>query len=136
MGRSAGLRWHRLDQDAGENRHPHRKDAVGAWRRVLPESTAIESPNSSAGRHPRSRSLGCGRRTEARLIAQGIGTVAALRDAPKAQIRARFRVVLERTARKLDGESCLALELAQSERSRHGLSLGAGVGARKLVGDH
>lgn len=53
---------------------------------------------------------GVGRRIGERLAAHGITTVAALRCAPSAWVRAEFGVVLERTVRELNGQACLALE--------------------------
>lgn len=53
---------------------------------------------------------GVGARLSARLAALGIATVEDLRRAPPAAIRQHFGVVLERTVRELNGESCLELE--------------------------
>lgn len=53
---------------------------------------------------------GVGRRIDARLAEMRIGTVQQLREASPAWIRERFSVVLERTARELNGVSCLDLE--------------------------
>ncbi|MEO5368186.1 MAG: DUF4113 domain-containing protein, partial [Magnetococcus sp. WYHC-3] len=52
---------------------------------------------------------GVGRRLAWRLAELGIRTAAQLRDAPAAQIRRHFNVVLERTVRELRGEAVLAL---------------------------
>lgn len=59
---------------------------------------------------------GVGHRLEARLQAQGIATVRALRDADIRMIRARYGVVLERTVRELRGESCLPLEAVAARK--------------------
>ena len=53
---------------------------------------------------------GVGRRLAKRLNAQGIHTALDLADTPPALIRQQYNVVLERTVRELNGESCLALE--------------------------
>jgi len=53
---------------------------------------------------------GVGRKIEARLADLGITTVQQLRAADPDLIRAKFSVVLERTVRELQGQSCLALE--------------------------
>jgi len=53
---------------------------------------------------------GIGRRLCKRLQAEGIETALDLANADPDQIRQRYSVVLERTLRELNGESCLALE--------------------------
>lgn len=53
---------------------------------------------------------GIGRRLSQRLKADGIQTVLDLANAPAKQIRRHYSVVVERTVRELNGESCLALE--------------------------
>lgn len=53
---------------------------------------------------------GVGPRIAKRLIAMGIETVADLRAAPPALMRAEFSVVTERTVRELAGERCQALD--------------------------
>lgn len=53
---------------------------------------------------------GVGRRISKRLELMGIRTALQLADADHKLIRREFSVVLERTARELRGESCLALE--------------------------
>lgn len=53
---------------------------------------------------------GVGRRTEAKLLDQGIATVADLRAADAAGIRAQMGVVMERTIRELNGAPCLQLD--------------------------
>lgn len=54
---------------------------------------------------------GVGARIKARLALLGVHTVADLRDFPKAELRAHFGVMLERTARELQGDACIPLEL-------------------------
>jgi DNA polymerase V len=53
---------------------------------------------------------GVGRRILKRLNAMGIFTALQLAEAPAPFIRKHFSVVLERTVRELNGESCLAME--------------------------
>lgn len=53
---------------------------------------------------------GVGRRTRAKLKAQGIDTALDLANANPKAIRGEFSVVLERTIRELNGVSCLDLE--------------------------
>jgi DNA polymerase V len=53
---------------------------------------------------------GVGRRLSARLQAMGIHTALDLADTSAKSIRQHFSVVLERTVRELNGESCMALE--------------------------
>lgn len=53
---------------------------------------------------------GVGRRIGERLGSHGITTVAALRSASPAWVRREYGVVMERTVRALNGQSCLALE--------------------------
>lgn len=53
---------------------------------------------------------GIGRRLSKRLKAEGIQTVLDLANAPPKQIRRHYSVVVERTVRELNGESCLELE--------------------------
>jgi DNA polymerase V len=53
---------------------------------------------------------GVGRRLSKRLNAIGITTALQLADSPTTAIRNRFSVVLERTVRELNGESCMNLE--------------------------
>ena len=53
---------------------------------------------------------GIGRRLGARLTAQGIDNVRALRDCDVMAIRAQFGVVVERTVRELRGTPCVDLE--------------------------
>ena len=53
---------------------------------------------------------GVGRRIAAKLEALGITTVEDLRQADARMLGRRFSVVLERTVRELQGQSCLALE--------------------------
>ncbi|WP_194208724.1 Y-family DNA polymerase [Superficieibacter sp. 1612_C1] len=55
---------------------------------------------------------GVGRRTAKKLNAMGITTALQLARANPAFIRKNFSVVLERTVRELNGESCIALEEA------------------------
>ena len=51
---------------------------------------------------------GVGRKLTAKLKAMGIGTALQLADTDLATLRKRFSVVLERTARELNGVPCLA----------------------------
>ena len=53
---------------------------------------------------------GVGRRLSARLQAMGINTALDLADTSAKSIRQHFSVVLERTVRELNGESCMELE--------------------------
>ncbi len=53
---------------------------------------------------------GVGRKLSERLNAMGITTALALAEQNPKDIRQKFSVVLERTVRELNGESCLALE--------------------------
>ena len=53
---------------------------------------------------------GVGKRIEAQLINNGIRTVFDLKQSDPKTIRKYFNVVLERTVRELNGESCLELE--------------------------
>lgn len=53
---------------------------------------------------------GIGPRLTKRLHAEGIQTVLDLADAPAKRIRRQYSVVVERTVRELNGESCLDLE--------------------------
>ena len=53
---------------------------------------------------------GVGRRLSVRLKAMGINTALDLADTSAKSIRQHFSVVLERTVRELNGESCLELE--------------------------
>ncbi|HIE79466.1 MAG TPA: Y-family DNA polymerase [Nitrospinaceae bacterium] len=53
---------------------------------------------------------GVGRRTEKRLVELGIHTVLDLKRASPRALRKQFSVVIERTVRELNGESCIPLE--------------------------
>jgi len=53
---------------------------------------------------------GVGKKLSQRLQAMGINTALELADAPAKSIRQHFSVVLERTVRELNGESCMGLE--------------------------
>ena len=53
---------------------------------------------------------GIGRRLGKRLHAMGVRTALDLADSPEKLIRKQFSVVVERTVRELNGESCIALE--------------------------
>lgn len=59
---------------------------------------------------PVSEVWGVGRKLNERLNALGITTALQLAEQNPKDIRRRFSVVLERTVRELNGESCLALE--------------------------
>lgn len=58
---------------------------------------------------PVSEVWGIGGRISKRLNEMGIHTALDLADAPEKQIREQFSVVVERTVRELNGESCLSL---------------------------
>ena len=53
---------------------------------------------------------GVGRKTAMKLAEQGIRSVAELRAANPHRLRERYSVVMERTVRELQGESCIDLE--------------------------
>ncbi|MCV5579910.1 protein ImpB, partial [Escherichia coli] len=55
---------------------------------------------------------GVGRRLTEKLNALGINTALQLAQANTAFIRKNFSVILERTVRELNGESCISLEEA------------------------
>ncbi|MCD8520917.1 MAG: translesion error-prone DNA polymerase V subunit UmuC [Saccharospirillaceae bacterium] len=59
---------------------------------------------------PVSEVWGVGRKLSERLNAMGITTALALAEQNPKDIRQKFSVVLERTVRELNGESCLALK--------------------------
>jgi DNA polymerase V len=59
---------------------------------------------------PVSEVWGVGRKLSGRLNAMGITTALELAEQNPKDIRQKFSVVLERTVRELNGESCLALE--------------------------
>ncbi|QQD22768.1 translesion error-prone DNA polymerase V subunit UmuC [Oceanospirillaceae bacterium ASx5O] len=59
---------------------------------------------------PLSEVWGVGRKLSERLNAMGITTALELAEQNPKDIRQKFSVVLERTVRELNGESCLALE--------------------------
>ncbi len=61
---------------------------------------------------------GVGRRIEASLAAMGIATALDLRQANPAILRARFSVLMEKTARELQGIRCLDLEDQPSPRQQ------------------
>ena len=61
-------------------------------------------------RQPVEEIWGVGRRIAKKLNAQGIMTALDLSRANLAMIRRQFSVVLERTVRELNGESCISLE--------------------------
>lgn len=66
---------------------------------------------------PVSEVWGIGGKLTTRLEAIGIRTALDLADTPAKQIRQQFSVVVERTVRELNGESCLELEeLPQTKR--------------------
>jgi DNA polymerase V len=61
---------------------------------------------------------GVGRRIAAKLGAMGISRVEELRQADARMLGRRFSVVLERTVRELQGQSCLALEEVSSPKQQ------------------
>lgn len=61
---------------------------------------------------------GVGKQLEQQLIAQGIDTALALKQSNVAAIRKRYGVVLERTVRELNGESCLNLEEIKANKQQ------------------
>ncbi len=75
---------------------------------------------------------GVGRRLSARLQAMGIHTALDLADTSAKSIRQHFSVVLERTVRELNGESCMALEQIPATKKQIicSRSFGARVTAR------
>lgn len=65
---------------------------------------------------PVSEVWGIGGRISKRLSEMGIHTALQLADAPEKQIRKQFSVVVERTVRELNGESCLSLVEVESKK--------------------
>jgi DNA polymerase V len=65
---------------------------------------------------PVSEVWGIGGRISKRLNEMGIHTALDLADAPEKQIRQQFSVVVERTVRELNGESCLSLVEVESKK--------------------
>lgn len=61
---------------------------------------------------------GVGRRLAPKLVAMGIRTAAALRDAPADDILAKFGVTLARTQRELQGHPCMSLEELEPDRQQ------------------
>jgi DNA polymerase V len=61
------------------------------------------------GQYPVSDVWGVGRRLTLRLNADGISTVLDLKHCNPIAIRKRYGIVLEKTVRELNGESCLAM---------------------------
>lgn len=61
---------------------------------------------------------GVGRRLAPKLVAMGIRTAAALRDAPADDILAKFGVTLARTQRELQGHPCMSLEEVEPDRQQ------------------
>lgn len=53
---------------------------------------------------------GCGRQLTKKLATMGIKTILQLADSNRALIRRTFGVVLERTVRELNGESCISID--------------------------
>ncbi|EKZ30094.1 protein impB, partial [Escherichia coli O104:H4 str. 11-04080] len=64
------------------------------------------------GLQPVGEIWGVGRRLTEKLNALGINTALQLAQANTAFIRKNFSVILERTVRELNGESCISLEEA------------------------
>jgi DNA polymerase V len=67
---------------------------------------------------PVSEVWGIGRKLTKRLQALGVHTALDLADSPPVAIRDQFSVVVERTVRELNGESCLDLEDAPSPKKQ------------------
>jgi DNA polymerase V len=61
---------------------------------------------------------GVGRRLAPKLMAQGITSVKALRDAPPKAIRQNYGVVMERTVLELNGVPCLGVEEAAAPKQQ------------------
>lgn len=61
---------------------------------------------------------GVGSRNGTRLNALGIHTVADLRDADPAVIRAKFSVVLQRTVLELNGTSCIPMDTESADKQQ------------------
>lgn len=61
---------------------------------------------------------GIGSRLSKRLHAMGIGTALQLADSNTSMIRKSFDVIVERTVRELNGESCLLLEDAPAAKQQ------------------
>lgn len=70
---------------------------------------------------------GVGRQTEAKLTAQGIRTVADLRDMPRQLARRIGTVVLERTIAELNAIRCLDLEEVEPQRKGMAVTRSPGV---------
>ncbi|ENE21800.1 impB/mucB/samB family protein [Escherichia coli P0302293.3] len=70
------------------------------------------------GLQPVGEVWGVGRRLTEKLNALGINTALQLAQANTAFIRKNFSVILERTVRELNGESCISLEEAHRQNSR------------------
>ncbi len=68
------------------------------------------------GLQPVGEVWGVGRRLTEKLNALGINTALQLAQANTAFIRKNFSVILERTVRELNGESCISLEEAPLNR--------------------
>lgn len=69
-------------------------------------------------RQPVEEIWGVGNRIAKRLKAMGIETALDLSRANMAMIRRQFSVVLERTVRELNGESCISLEEVPTEKQQ------------------
>lgn len=67
---------------------------------------------------PVSEIWGVGRKLNRRLEEQGIRTALDLSKMPPKRVRQRYSVVLERTVRELNGESCLELEDVVQKRQQ------------------
>ena len=76
---------------------------------------------------------GVGRRLSVRLQAMGIHTALDLADTSAKSIRQQFSVVLERTVRELNGESCIALEQMPATKKQIICSRSFGARVTSLV---
>ena len=76
---------------------------------------------------------GVGRRLSARLQAMGIHTALDLADTSAKSIRQHFSVVLERTVRELNGESCMDLEQIPATKKQIICSRSFGTRVTSLV---
>ena len=90
------------------------RERIGHWIGITvcvgiaPTKTLAKLANHAAKKYP--ATWGVGRRLSKRLNALGIATALDLANASPRAIRDQFSVVLERTVRELNGESCIELE--------------------------
>ncbi len=93
-------------------RHP-RSQGVFNFNRL-----SIAQTDNVLSHLPVEQVWGIGRRLTAALEALDIQTVAQLRGADIASMRARFGVVMEKTIRELRGQSCIAAEEPQTAKKQ------------------